>query len=106
VPAANAPRKKPKPRPGNGPPSTSDSDSVCPYSWAYTVYGLNCEVVWPSESEVNGNDDEASSLVAGPELDNDEYTGNIEKDWVVEMLLAQGGVRLAGSLNSIFARQQ
>jgi hypothetical protein len=41
-----------------------------------------------------------------PELDKPEYSGKIEDDWVIEKLLAQGGVRLAGILNAIFAPQR
>ncbi|THH18860.1 hypothetical protein EW146_g2214 [Bondarzewia mesenterica] len=37
------------------------------------------------------------------ELDTPEYAGRIEKEWIVEKLLAMGGVRLAGVLNEIFA---
>jgi hypothetical protein len=37
-------------------------------------------VVWPPESEVNGDDDASSLVLAGPELDEDEYTGKIEKN--------------------------
>lgn len=111
---ATAPRKKPKPKPGNGPPSTSDSDTLCPYAWGAPVHALNCGVVWPPELDnpefATHDDDDASASVAGKgkylELDTPEYSGKIEKDWVVEKLLAQGGVRLAGILNAIFAPQQ
>ncbi|KAA1478711.1 phospholipase C/P1 nuclease [Dentipellis sp. KUC8613] len=37
------------------------------------------------------------------ELDTPEYAGRIEKEWLVEHLLALGGIRLAGVLNGIFA---
>lgn len=37
------------------------------------------------------------------ELDTPKYAGRIEREWVVEKLLAQGGIRLAGVLNQIFA---
>ncbi|KAI0674494.1 phospholipase C/P1 nuclease [Trametes maxima] len=37
------------------------------------------------------------------ELDTPEYAGRIASGWVVEKLLAQGGVRLAGVLTDIFA---
>jgi hypothetical protein len=106
---ATAPRKKPKPGPGNGPPSTSDSDTLCPYAWGAPIHALNCGVVWPPEldSPEFATHDDASASVAGkyPELDTPEYSGKIESDWVIEMLLAQGGVRLAGILNAIFAPQ-
>ncbi|KAH9166499.1 phospholipase C/P1 nuclease [Lactarius sanguifluus] len=38
-----------------------------------------------------------------PELDTPEYAGRIESEWVIEKLLAQGGVRLAGILNALFS---
>jgi hypothetical protein len=113
VPAVTAPRKK-KPQPGGGPPSTSDSDTLCPYAWGAPIHALNCGVVWPPALDNpefdthTHDDDDASSLARGKylELDTPEYTGKIEKDWVVEKLLAQGGVRLAGVLTAIFAPQQ
>ena len=38
-----------------------------------------------------------------PELDIPEYAGKIRGEWIVEKLLAQGGIRLAGVLNWLFA---
>lgn len=38
-----------------------------------------------------------------PELDTPEYAGRIESEWIIEKLLAQGGVRLAGILNALFS---
>lgn len=37
------------------------------------------------------------------ELDTPEYTGYIAKNFVVEKLLAQAGIRMAGVLNYLFA---
>lgn len=37
------------------------------------------------------------------ELDTPEYAGKIMDQWIVEKLLAQGGIRLAATLNSLFA---
>ena len=91
--AATAPGRKPSL--GNGPPATSDSDTICPYAWAAPIHALNCGVVWPPER------DEGYT-----ELDTPEYSGKIEKDWVIEKLLMQGGMRLAGILNAIFVPQQ
>lgn len=95
-----APRK-PKPR---GPPETSDSDILCPYAWAIPINKLNCEIVWPAELdefETEGRAPRRQYL----ELDTPEYAGSIEKKWIVEKLLAQGGVRLAGILNYVFSQQ-
>lgn len=72
---------------------------------------------WPDsaellpESEVNLVQSEgryhAGSTASndGPylELDTAEYAGKIRDEFVVEQLLAQGGVRLAGVLNWLFA---
>ncbi|KAK7006032.1 phospholipase C/P1 nuclease domain-containing protein [Favolaschia claudopus] len=46
-----------------------------------------------------------SNAVGGPylELDTPEYSGVIARDWIVEKLLAQAGIRLAGVLNYLFA---
>jgi len=114
--AATAPRKKPK-KGGSGPPTTSDSDTLCPYAWAEPIQALNCGVVWPAELDdpqfATHADDEEDDAFAGRaprkeylELDTPEYSGQIEKDWLVEKLLMQGGVRLAGILNAIFAPPQ
>ena len=74
------------------------------------AHGHNCE------GGVCSGDEEMHSLVGGPgnigvvpasnhylELDTPEYSGAIAKAWVVEKLLAQGGIRLAAVLNEIFA---
>jgi hypothetical protein len=100
---AAAPRK-PKPGPGRGPPATSDSDILCPYAWGVPIHKLNCEIVWPAEldePETEGRAPRREYL----ELDTPKYAGSIEKKWIVEKLLAQAGVRLAGILNHIFSQQ-
>ena len=113
--AATAPRRKPKK--GTGPPTTSDSDTLCPYAWAEPIQALNCGVVWPAELDdpqfATHDADEEDDAFAGRaprkeylELDTPEYSGKIEKDWLIEKLLMQGGVRLAAILNAIFAAPQ
>lgn len=115
--AATAPRRKP--RSGSGPPATSDSDTLCPYAWAAPINALNCGIVWPpglddpqfATHDVDEDDEDASLAGRAPrkqylELDTPEYSGKIEKDWLIEKLLMQGGVRLAGILNAIFAPHQ
>ncbi|KAJ7267705.1 phospholipase C/P1 nuclease domain-containing protein [Mycena haematopus] len=44
-------------------------------------------------------------IYGGPylELDTPEYSGVISKEWIIEKLLAQAGIRLAGVLNYLFA---
>jgi hypothetical protein len=121
-----APRRPRPPRGGEGPPQTSDSDTLCPYAWAAPVHKLNCGIVWPADLALSSHDDGASAHehhhcggasvedemrmawaeTSGnddlPDLDTPEYAGKIEKDWVIEKLLAQSGLRLAGVLNAIF----
>jgi hypothetical protein len=98
-----APRKpKPKP-PGGGPPQTSDTDTLCPYAWTTDIHQLNCKIVWPPELDKPETDGAPRKEYL--ELDTPKYSGAIEKQWIVERLLAQGGVRLAGILNHIFAPQ-
>lgn len=118
-----APRR---PRGGEGPPQTSDSDTLCPYAWAAPIHKLNCGLVWPDDLALSAADDgasahehhhcgsasaedemrmawaETSGQADSPDLDTPEYAGRIESDWVIEKLLAQGGLRLAGVLNAVF----
>ncbi|KAJ7502447.1 phospholipase C/P1 nuclease domain-containing protein, partial [Mycena galericulata] len=53
--------------------------------------------------------DEVGQFIAGAaggpylELDTPEYSGVISQQWIVEKLLAQAGIRLAGVLNYLFA---
>ena len=126
-----APRRPPR-RADEGPPQTSDSDQLCPYAWAVPVQQLNCDVVWSADVDLSARDDNDAEthhprahhcgsasaedemrawLGKGkgkgnlPELDTPEYAGRIASDWVIEKLLAQGGVRLAGILNGLFSPQ-
>jgi hypothetical protein len=55
--------------------------------------------VWPAEL------DDPESGQDYPQLDTPEYAGIIEEKWIVEKLLAQAGVRLAGILNRIFSEK-
>jgi len=83
-----------------------DGDVVCPYFWSQPLSALNCDIVWPKQltlKESGGN--ESSLETAVLELDTPEYAGVIEKRMLLEKLLAQGGVRLAGLLNYLFADQ-
>ena len=84
-----------------------DGDVVCPYFWSQPLAALNCDIVWPKQltfKESEGH--ESSSEAARLELDTPEYAGVIEKRMLVEKMLAQGGVRLAGILNYLFADQR
>ncbi|KAI0052064.1 phospholipase C/P1 nuclease [Auriscalpium vulgare] len=117
--------------PAPGPPQTTDDDALCPYAWAAPLHKLNCDLVWPKElddphyraassdvqdihlhhgstveDEVRAVDMRVGTAEANEgrylELDTPEYAGRIEREWVVEKLLAMGGVRLAAVLNGIF----
>ena len=76
-----------------------DGPVVCPYFWASSVHPINCDIAWPP---VRFDDDGDSKY----ELDTDEYAGVIGQRMIVEKLLAQGGVRLAGILNYVFANPE
>jgi hypothetical protein len=75
-----------------------DGDVICPYSWSQATNALNCDIVWPQELAVMSGEEPL-------QLDTPEYAGVIEKRMLVEKLLAQGGIRLAGVLNYLFADQ-
>ncbi|KAI6037608.1 S1/P1 nuclease [Pisolithus marmoratus] len=105
-----------------------DDELLCPYHWAQSIHSLNCEIVWPAELDqplhhriVYGEDDrhghfsEETSFVdmddfessarrknSYLELDTPQYAGRIRDEWIVEKLLAQGGIRLAAVLNWLF----
>jgi hypothetical protein len=76
-----------------------DGDVVCPYFWSQPLNDLNCDIVWPKQLTLmeSGGDEPL-------QLDTPEYAGVIEKRMLVEKLLAQGGMRLAGVLNHLFAK--
>ena len=95
----------PKKSYAGGPPLTSDSDILCPYAWTAPIHKLNCDIVWPPELD-NLETDATVPRREYLELDTRKYAGRIEKEWIVEKLLAQGGVRLAGILNYIFTPQE
>ena len=77
-----------------------DDDVVCPYFWSTPLNALNCDIVWPKELTFNS---ENESVEEPLQLDTPEYAGVIEKRMLLEKLLAQGGIRLAGLLNYLFA---
>ncbi|KAF8156648.1 S1/P1 nuclease-domain-containing protein [Crassisporium funariophilum] len=102
-----------------------DGPIVCPYHWAQPLHKLNCDIVWPpaldappfdvrfndahSHDHKHDSEDsvdlEALALDGKQllDLDTPEYAGVIEKQKILERLLLQGGVRLAGLLNYLFA---
>ena len=72
-----------------------DTPVVCPHHWAQPVHKLNCDIAWIPEFD---EDD--------VEVDTDEYSGEIERQLILEKLLAQGGLRLAGILNYVFGSKK
>ncbi|KAF9525760.1 S1/P1 nuclease [Crepidotus variabilis] len=70
-----------------------DTPFVCPHFWAQPIHQLNCDIAWIPDFDDKKID----------ELDTPAYFGKIEKQFVVEKLLAQGGIRLAGLLNFVFS---
>jgi hypothetical protein len=83
-----------------------DGDFVCPYFWSQPLSALNCDIVWPKQLTLKESGEDESNLdMAALELDTPEYAGVIEKRMLLEKLLAQGGIRLAGLLNYLFADQ-
>ncbi|KAJ7140503.1 phospholipase C/P1 nuclease domain-containing protein [Mycena crocata] len=85
----------------------TDDTLICPYHWATPIHALNCEIVWPAALDKSPYNDTRPALSADPpqylQLDTPEYSGVISERWIVEKLLAQAGIRLAGILNYLFA---
>ena len=75
-----------------------DGPVVCPFFWASSVHPLNCDIVWPPALD---DDDHRDSRY---ELDTAEYAEEIGQRMIIEKLLAQGGIRLAGILNYVFEK--
>lgn len=90
----------------NGIEILPDNNVLCPYHWARPTHDLLCDGVWPKEVDeppYKRTDDNPHPPLL--ELDTPAYSGMIEQRWLVEKQLAQGGLRLAGILNHIFADQ-
>ena len=96
--------------PSNIPPT--DNSLICPYAWAEPMHQLNCDIIWPpalDELYVNTtrdlDDNDLESTFTYLELDTPEYAGAIKKAFLVEELLAKGGIRLAAILNYLHATE-
>lgn len=104
----------------------TDDDLICPYAWAKPINAMNCDFIFPkaldehpfSERYHDPNhaghamcakheaQSAATDLKEQPpylELDTPEYSGKIRDEFIVEKLIAQAGIRLAGVLNFLFA---
>jgi hypothetical protein len=75
----------------------TDDYIACPFHWAKPIHELNCEIVWPPEM----NSDDHPMI----ELDTSRYAGRIEREQVMQKLLAKGGLRLAAILNTLFGEE-
>ena len=67
-----------------------DGPVVCPYQWAKPIHKINCDIAWPLDLPAESKD---------YNMDTPAYAGKIGKQMIVERLLSQGGLRLAGILN-------
>ncbi len=74
---------------------------ACPFTWAKPIHAYNCEYCWPKDVNLE-NTGSITNLDQLVELDTKEYMGKIQNDKVIERLMAMGGLRLAGILNTIF----
>ncbi|KAF8067549.1 phospholipase C/P1 nuclease domain-containing protein [Lyophyllum atratum] len=90
----------------------TDDDVLCPYHWAEPIHALNCDIVWPkaldeppyhNASRIHSDEDDYASDAPLLQLDTPEYAGVISERLIIEKLLAQGGIRLAATLNWLFA---
>ena len=79
----------------------TDDNYVCPWYWASLLHQSLCDWAWPKQLDEPPYDERPGPLL---QLDTDEYAGKISREWVVEKLLAKGGLRLASILNLIFAQ--
>ncbi|TFK20649.1 phospholipase C/P1 nuclease [Coprinopsis marcescibilis] len=89
-----------------------DGPLICPFAWSQPIHTLNCEYIWPAGVDLQSTDeaeeDTAAAYPSRPkspllDLDVPSYMGPLEREMVVEKLIAQGGLRLAGILNWLFA---
>lgn len=85
---------------------------MCPLAWAKDIHALNCDFpAWPRElddGEAERGLDNDQRVLSSPflELDTPQYSGRVREEWIVERLLAQGGIRFAGILNGIFVQEE
>ncbi|KAJ2926795.1 hypothetical protein H1R20_g10312, partial [Candolleomyces eurysporus] len=89
-----------------------DGPLVCPYAWSAPLHKLNCEYIWPPVFNVDATEPEDEEENLGrtcnryPILDTRDYLAALDNDLVLEKLVAQGGLRLAGVLNWLFATEE
>ncbi|KLO14003.1 phospholipase C/P1 nuclease [Schizopora paradoxa] len=83
----------------------TDDEIICPHAWAAPMHQLNCDIIWPAELD-DPNYQAQIATQGYLELDTPKYAGRIKDEWLVEELLAMGGIRLAATLNYLFAREE
>ena len=93
--------------------SDTDDEVLCPFHWAAPIHAMNCEWIWPKEMDEPPYGGSSSPNLFGGrpshpylELDTPEYGGKIAREWVVEKLFAMAGIRLAATLNYLFAIEE
>ncbi|KAM0786860.1 hypothetical protein ACM66B_002286 [Microbotryomycetes sp. NB124-2] len=69
---------------------------ICPVHWARQTHEVTCSRTFPPAKEDGEETDH-------PELHTKAYYNPIRDNNIIEKMLAQGGMRLAASLNAIFA---
>ncbi|KAH6900828.1 S1/P1 nuclease [Coprinopsis sp. MPI-PUGE-AT-0042] len=90
--------KRPHYRRGQKVEILPDGPLVCPYAWAKPTHEYACGFAWPEEFTSKNPADWPLLELATP-----EYFGVIKDEMAVERFLVQGGMRLAGILNWLFA---
>ncbi|KAF8605653.1 phospholipase C/P1 nuclease [Ceratobasidium sp. AG-I] len=81
---------------------------VCPYHWAAPIHELNCAFIWPANL-TSPHDPEHPGPTPPKELielNTPEYAGRIQRDKVIEKLMALGGLRLAAVLNELLGSEE
>lgn len=88
----------------------TDDSTVCPHFWAQPIHAMNCDFIWPKALDQPpytklDTDDSLAPRPKSPylELDTPGYAGYISENRILERLMAQAGIRLAGILNWLFA---
>ncbi|KAE9407052.1 phospholipase C/P1 nuclease [Gymnopus androsaceus JB14] len=88
----------------------TDDSTVCPHFWAQPIHAMNCDFIWPKalDEPPYGHLQSYDSIKPRSkspylELDTPAYSGYISENRILEKLMAQAGIRLAGILNWLFA---
>ncbi|KAG8714175.1 hypothetical protein FRC08_012281 [Ceratobasidium sp. 394] len=91
------------------PPFEDPTDvPVCPYHWAAPIHKLNCDFIWPANLTSPHDPDHPTPTPAKDliELNTGGYLGRIQRDKIIERLMALGGLRLAAVLNELLGSEE